>query len=452
MSAQAPFKTYNGAQGQGQKKLQGLRGGRIHSRLHAFHTVRFLMRVLSTYTRQILAQNDGRDLDRLTLKLTQLRKDPFSFFRGTNPLFLEFLPRAHALLRAPCVLICGDLHLENFGAFKGDNRLCYFDVNDFDEACLAPFTIDILRFVASIKVAARGLGLNATQSRVLVRHFFKAYLHSIGDGKPRWVERSLAQGVFRSLLRRAINRTRRELLARFTKIKQGERRIRNDGVRSLRADPKERPRLKRLLAKFALPGVGRSFFRLLDASRRIAGCGSLGLARYILLVRGRGSPDQNFALDLKFAAPSAVADWLAQPQPQWANEAARVVSIQRVMQAISPALLRAVRLDHQYFVLKELQPTIDRLDLSQWRTKPRRILQAVEGMGHVAAWAHLRGCGHYGAASSETLQAYAATHRWPDSVDRLAGTAARRIHRAWKLYSKDFDSGAVIAALALKGR
>jgi uncharacterized protein (DUF2252 family) len=406
------------------------------------------MRVLSTYTRQILAQNAGRDFDRLSLKLALLRKDPFSFFRGTNPLFLDFLPRAHSLLRAPCVLICGDLHLQNFGAFKGDNRLCYFDVNDFDEACLAPFTLDIVRFVASIKVAAHGLGLSAAQASMLVRQFFKAYLQSIGDGKPRWVERSLAQGVFRALLRRAMSRTRRELLARFTKLKGGERRIRNDGVRSLRADPSERPRLRRLLAKFALPGVGKSFFKLLDTSRRIAGCGSLGLARYILLVRGRGSPDQNFALDIKYAAASAVADWLAQPQPQWPNEAARVVSIQRVMQAISPALLRAVRLDNQYFVLKELQPAIDRLDLSEWRTKPRRIVQAVEGMGHVAAWAHLRGCGHYGAASSETLQAYAATKRWPASVDRLASLAARRIHRAWEIYSKDFDSGAVAAALA----
>jgi hypothetical protein len=172
------------------------------------------MRALSTYTQQILAQNAGRDFDRLTLKLALLRKDPFAFFRGTNPLFLEFLPRAHSLLRAPCILVCGDLHLENFGAFKGDNRLCYFDLNDFDEACLAPFTIDIVRFVASIKVAGHGLGLNSAQVKTLVQHFFKAYLHSIRDGKPRWVERSLAQGVFRALLRRAMGRTRRSSRSR----------------------------------------------------------------------------------------------------------------------------------------------------------------------------------------------------------------------------------------------
>jgi uncharacterized protein (DUF2252 family) len=406
------------------------------------------MQILSKTTRQILAQNDRRDVDRLTLKLALLRKDPFAFFRGTNPLFLEFLPRAHSLFRAPCILTCGDLHLENFGAFKGDNRLCYFDVNDFDEACLAPFTLDIVRFVASIKVAAHGLSCSRAQTKELVQRFFKAYRHSLSDGKPRWLERSLAQGVFRTLLRRAMNRTRRELLARFTKLKGRKRRIRNDGVRALRVDPAQRAHLRRFVAHLAVPGINKSFFELLDAARRIAGNGSLGLARYILLVRGRGSPDQNFALDLKFAAPSAVADWLAQPQPQWPNEAARVVAIQRIMQAISPALLHAVRFEKQYFVLKELQPSIDRLDLEQWRTKPRRILQAVEGMGHVAAWAHLRGCGHHGAASSEILQAFAATQRWPKTVDRMAEQAAKRIHRAWQIYCKDFDSGALAAAVS----
>jgi uncharacterized protein (DUF2252 family) len=115
----------------------------------------------------------------LTLKLALLRKDPFAFFRGTNPLFLQFLPRQHSLLRAPCVLICGDLHLENFGAFKGDNRLCYFDVNDFDEACLAPFTIDIVRFIASIKVASPGLGLSTARTNMLVR---ETTAHSPGGG------------------------------------------------------------------------------------------------------------------------------------------------------------------------------------------------------------------------------------------------------------------------------
>jgi uncharacterized protein (DUF2252 family) len=404
--------------------------------------------MLSQTTRQILAQNAGRDPDTLGLKLARLRQDPFAFFRGTNSLFLESLPRRHALFKAPPVLICGDLHLENFGAFKGDNRLCYFDLNDFDEACLAPFTVDVVRFVASIEVAAAGYEMTRTQTKELVKTFFHAYLHSIMDGKPRWIERSLAQGVFRALLRRAMRRTRLELLARFTKVKDGKRRIKIDGVRTLSLDPKDAPRLKRFLSRIDIPAVGNSFFKLLDSARRIAGCGSLGLARYVLLVKGRGSPNQNFALDLKYAAPSAVARWLKTRQPKWPSEAARVVTVQRIVQAISPALLAAVEFRDQPFVLKELQPSIDRLDLALWRRRPRRIVQAVEGMGRVAAWAHLRGCGHFGAATAETLQAYVAAKHWREAVIRVAKVAAQRNLEAWKRYAKDFDAGAVHAVSA----
>jgi uncharacterized protein (DUF2252 family) len=407
------------------------------------------MRVLSKTTRQILAQNAGRDFDRLTLKLGRLRQDAFAFFRGTNPLFLESLPRRHGLFNAPCILICGDLHLENFGAFKGDNRLCYFDLNDFDEACLAPFTLDIVRFLAGVEVAAVSLGMTRAQTKQLLKTFMHAYAHGIKDGKPRWIERSLAEGVFRALLRRAMRRTRRDLLNRFTKLKNGRRRIRIDGVRSLALDSDDGPRLQRFLAHICIPAVRGAFFKLLDSAHRIAGCGSLGLARYTLLVQGRGSPDANFALDLKFAAPSAVSLWLNSPQPDWPSEAARVVAVQRIVQAISPALLAPVEFERRPFVLKELQPSVDRLDLTLWRAKPRRLMQAVEGMGHVTAWAHLRGCGHFDGASAETLQTYVASPRWRGAVRRMAAAAAKRNLRAWQIYARDYDSGAVTSAVAI---
>ena len=90
---------------------------------------------------------------------------------------------------------------------------------------------------------------------------------------------------------------------------------------------------------------------------------------------------------------------------------------------------------------------VDRLALAQWQEKPKRITQAVIGMAHVAAWAHLRGCGHYGASSAESLQAYVATRRWHKAVERLALEAARRTQKAWRVYAEDYDSGAVADAL-----
>jgi uncharacterized protein (DUF2252 family) len=402
---------------------------------------------LSRVSRQILTHNADRDVERLLRKLQALRADPLAFFRGTNPLFLSFLPRGNAVFRAPHTLICGDLHFENFGAFKGDNRLCYFDINDFDDACVAPFTIDIVRFLACIQVAADGLLLNAAQSARLERSFLAAYTAAIADGKPRWMERSLATGVFRKLLRRAMNRSRPELLERFSTSVDGERSIRIDGRRTLALQRGEAKSLRRFIKEFSRGAVKPAFFRPIDAARRIAGNGSLGLPRYLLLLRGRGSPDGNFALDLKFAAPSAVAHWWGKTQPPWSSEAARIVGIQRRMQAIPPAMLAAVSFEKQPFVLKELQPSIDRLDFSEWRGKPRRIRESVQGMGHVAAWAHLRGCAHYSSANVETLQAYVAAEAWRSRAVRLADAAAKNMRRAWRDYCKDYDAGAVVATI-----
>jgi len=87
---------------------------------------------------RIVRFNDGRDPERLRLKYRAMAKSAFAFFRGTCHLFWEDWAGGGILDRAPVAWACGDLHFENFGAFKGDNRLDYFDLNDFDESALAP--------------------------------------------------------------------------------------------------------------------------------------------------------------------------------------------------------------------------------------------------------------------------------------------------------------------------
>ena len=44
----------------------------------------------------------------------------------------------------PAILQCGDLHLENFGAYQTDDGEFRFDINDFDEALVAPCSLDLV--------------------------------------------------------------------------------------------------------------------------------------------------------------------------------------------------------------------------------------------------------------------------------------------------------------------
>jgi len=391
----------------------------------------------------ILDDNRGREPERLRRKFRLLRADPFAFYRGTCHLFYRNLPRNAVLAAAPALLVCGDLHLENFGAYRGDNRLAYFDLNDFDEAALAPFTLDLLRFVSSIHVAASYLRLSTRQAEGLGSLFLDRYRQSILDGKARWLERSTAQGMVRNLLGGVIKRTRRQLLKARTVRTGAGRRLRLN-QRALPIAKEERGRLTSVMERFGAARGEPRFYRLLDAARRVAGKGSLGLERYVLLVEGKGSPHGNYLLDLKRAIPSALALASARRHPRWDSEAQRIVTTQRIAQAISPALLHAVTIGEKSYVLKELQPMTDRLDLARWNGRIGRLELAVESMAAATAWAQLRGCYRYGACAVDDLQRYVAGSKWQRALPGLASQCSERTLQQWSAYCKAYDAGEIV--------
>ena len=401
-------------------------------------------------TLAIADYNAGRDPERLRRKLALIAADPFAFMRGTCHLFyagLSALPAAPVLRAAPRVWICGDLHLENFGTFKGDNRLVYFDLNDFDETCLAPFTLDLVRLAASIKVAAQSLRLGAREGHALTALFFASYASEAAAGKARWIERSTAGGMVRDLLRSLKLRTRAQLLDQRTVLRAKRRALRLDGSKALPASTAQRKRAEALLADFAAKRRHPEFFEPMDLARRVAGNGALGMERYIALVRGRGGqsggPDGNFLMDIKCAAPSALKPRLTGPQPKWESEARRVVTIQTIVQAAPPALLGTAALGGASFLVKELQPAADRLNLPLWNGRIKRLEQVIVAMAQVTAWGHLRGCGRLGAATVEELAAYAVAPHWQPELGALAREAGAKVTEQWHAYAKDFRDGVV---------
>lgn len=389
----------------------------------------------------ILEYNRGRDPEILRRKFDVLRADSYAFYRGTCHLFYDTLPRHAVLANAPALLACGDLHLENFGVHKGDNRLAYYDISDFDEATLAPFTLDVLRLLGSIHVAAH-LRLSTRQTEGLGELFIDRYRHWIMDGKARWLERSTADGMVRDLLGSVMGRTRLQLLkARTVRTSKGRRLRLND--RALPIEKPQRAELKAFMHRFAVAQGEPHFYRLLDAARRVAGKGSLGLERYVLLVEGKGSPRGNYLLDLKRAIPSTVPPVPGNKPHRWETEAQRVATTQRVAQAISPALLHAVTMGKRSFVLKELQPMVDRLDLSRWDGRIGRLESAISSMAAVTAWAHLRSCYRYGACTQEDLQRYVAKRAWLRALPGLAVQCSERSLEQWEAYSRAYDAGEV---------
>jgi len=365
---------------------------------------------------RIQAFNQGREPERLALKYRLMRESNFSFFRGTCHLFYEDWPAQTILNEAPPVWVCGDLHLENFGTYKGINRLTYFDLNDFDESALAPCTWDLARFVTSILVAAQFLGINKADALTLCHLFLAAYTQALATGKAHRVERDSATGMIADLLEGLKSRKRKDFLDARTSLIKNQRKLRFDNQRTQPVPESVHFKITKFMENWGSQQLDPTFFQLLDVGIRIAGTSSLGLERYILHVRGKSSPDQNYLLDLKAVKPSSLYPYLTLTQPQWSSQAERVVAIERRVQGAVPALLTAIEFEGSSYVLRELQPTADRLNLKQWQGKLRRLEKVIKTMGELTAWGQQRSSGQQGSAVSDQLSAFARQKQWQASL------------------------------------
>lgn len=390
---------------------------------------------------EILQFNAGRDPERLSLKYGRMRADPFVFLRGTCHLFYARLPRGGVFKSAPAAWCCGDLHLENFGSYKGDNRLAYFDLNDFDEGILAPASWDLVRFLTSLRVGAGSLGLKSDAAQDLCQAFLDGYGSALAGGKAYWVDPRTADGLVRTLLEDLRERQRPEFLAGRTQLKGKKRSLRTDGKKALPATGAQRAKVLAFMESFASTQKNPGFYKVMDVARRIAGTGSLGVERYAILVQGKGSPDGNYLLDLKQSLPSSLASHLKLKQPRWKSEAQRVVAIQRRVQAVSMAFLHPVDIGDTSYVLRGLQPSEDRVTLDGARQSLADIRKVIAGMGQIVAWGQLRSAGRQGSAIADELIDFAAGGKWKTRLLAASEDCAEQTHKDAALFDAAFDDG-----------
>jgi uncharacterized protein (DUF2252 family) len=386
--------------------------------------------------------NAGRHPERLAMKYARMRTSPFVFLRGTCHLFYKRLSSGSVLGSSPHAWICGDMHLENFGSYKGDNRLIYFDINDFDEACLAPCLFEMIRLLTSVLVATDDLKLSRAEALALCHIAVDSYASALRFGKARWIEEETAEGMVAELFAALHQRSRVDHLNRRTELKGKRRTLRVDGKKALPVNDKTREKITAFMNDFAKREPNPAFYEIIDVARRIAGTGSLGVDRYVILVEGKGSPDGNYLLDMKLALPSATAPNVGTPQPRWASEAERVVEIQRRDQVVSQAFLHAVEFEKRPYVLRGLQPSEDRVALENWNGKLPRLESVVRNMAELVAWAHFRSSGRQASAIADELIAFGEKSKWQLPLIDLTTQCEAQVVGDWQTYCKAFDAGA----------
>lgn len=113
-----------------------------------------ILAVLDTAFGELLAADPAA----FRVKFRKMAASAFAFYRGTACLFYHDLDAESAGRvgrgihsgpylddRTSRVWIHGDLHAENFGTYMDSNGRLVFNVNDFDEAYVGPFTWDLKR-------------------------------------------------------------------------------------------------------------------------------------------------------------------------------------------------------------------------------------------------------------------------------------------------------------------
>jgi uncharacterized protein (DUF2252 family) len=328
----------------------------------------------------------------LARKQQRMAASPFAFLRGSAALFYRVLRNAPRLARGPEDegLLSGDLHLENFGAYRPDRPASrgdrvVFDLNDLDEAFHGHLHLDLLRVLTSVLLAARGWGSSSPDALVLAGELLDGYRRMRSSGRAPALPRAVSE-----LVERVAARKRRELLAHRTHG-IGDRRRFRIGPTLLRLPTGVRTACARGFARFAREEMARAGhpperFRVLDVAFRVAGTGSLGTFRVAVLVEGHGAPDGAWMFDLKAMGESAglaFATRRTDPGPE------RVANALRTLLRHPPVMLGTVHVLGHGLLVRRLTPQEDRLD---WATlRPDDRAPTLGYLGALTAAAHRRG-------------------------------------------------------------
>lgn len=341
------------------------------------------------------------------VKFRKMAASAFAFYRGTACLFYHDLQadrRGGPYLdeRTSRVWIHGDLHAENFGTYMDSNGRLVFNVNDFDEAYVGPFTWDLKRFAASIALVGYAKALSDDQITEMVEVYAGAYrerVHALATGAksdevpPFTLD--TAQGPLLDALRDARSLTRFSLLESMTEIRDFERRFAPGGG-SIELDAATR---YKVLAAFdgyleTLPETSLArpdSYRVKDVvGRRGIGIGSAGLPSYNILLEGSSDALENdVVIYIKQAQTPAASRHVGDQRIRdyFQHEGHRTVISQRALQAHADPWLGWTELSGTGQLVAEVSPYAVDLDWGDI-DDPDEIAAVVADLGRATAAMH----------------------------------------------------------------
>jgi uncharacterized protein (DUF2252 family) len=397
--------------------------------------------IMEQITERIFKFNSHSRPELASLKYKLMTENAFRFYRGTCHIFYEDLVNAPPLPESPVSWTCGDLHLENFGSYRGDNRLVYFDVNDFDESNKAPILWDVVRMTTSILLSFDLMNISSKKAFEAVRWYLKHFSDTLASGKPIYIEPKTASGLMKKFLQSAGQKKIKNTISDHTVNVKGKFTLKVI-YKQLKLANSQKKALTANAAKW-MEGIPylRDKYKILDVCFRIAGTGSIGVERYVFLIQRVSDKSKYMLIDMKEARPSSVQPFNTIPQPQWNSEAERVITVQKMMQNVSPALLGENYFNGRTFIMQEMQPVKDRINFGLIENDFKKVEDILDSMAKISASTYLESSGRRGSATADELISFANTSGWKDDIFTFSLMFAQKTKNYFEAFRSDYKKG-----------
>lgn len=315
--------------------------------------------------------SDGERLpELLALRHERMSASPFSLLRATAGVM------AHDLAAEPVTgvkaQLCGDAHVANFGLYGADHGEIIMDINDFDETVVGPWEWDLKRLATSLVLAGREGGASEKACAKAARHCARAYRAAIRHIS----ELPFLQSWGALANEAAVSRARADALLDEFSIAAAKA-TRNDSARVAAkwvhsdadgwhfvVDPPVLTPVSIQTRDAVLASLGAyasslhhtrqhllARYQPCDVAQRVVGTGSVGLRSYLILLRG--NDDEALVLQVKQAAPSALAPYV--DESSWAHQGERIVHGARLVQAETDLLLGWTTIGEHQFIVRQFR-------------------------------------------------------------------------------------------------
>ncbi len=389
---------------------------------------------MASVLKRIHQYNAGMPAPLHDLKWAALKESAFRFYRGTCHLFAQDFTKLYKIKPRVRTWICGDLHFENFGSYKGENRQVYFDLNDFDEAILAGPEPEVARLLTSIIIGASQMKVAAIGLHKALYDIMEAYVTTLQQGKALMLEAEVAHGRFKKYFEHLATLDREAFILKHTYKHKGALLMKPDNIHFMALPEDKKPKIYEGLTPL-LDSAGFKHFVFEDAVFRIAGTGSLGLQRYCVLCfsKKRG---KHYLIDIKEARKSCWGELVKVKQPRYKHDADRIIDAGYLMQFNSPAFSSTVEIEKKWFVVKELQYLADRMNMADFGKDFGAYIAVAKQMAVLMAYAQIRSSGHSGASTADDLKRFADKKQWQKDIIEVSALLAKKNNKYYREFIK----------------